>query len=64
MTDPPPLPSKKSDERAARNQRLAKALRENLLRRKEQVRAREQLATEPPQSSAPASREGEDEPTA
>jgi hypothetical protein len=64
MTDPPPLASKKSDERAARNARLAKALRENLRRRKEQARAREQRATEPPETSAPERREGTGEPTA
>jgi hypothetical protein len=35
------LPSRKSRERAAREERLAKALRENLRRRKEQARAQE-----------------------
>ena len=34
--------SRKSDERAAREERLAKALRENLRRRKEQARAQKQ----------------------
>jgi hypothetical protein len=35
--------SRKSEERAARRERLAKALRDNLRRRKEQARAREEL---------------------
>ena len=37
------LTSRKSRERAAREERLAKALRENLRRRKEQARAQEEL---------------------
>ena len=37
------LTSRKSRERAAREERLAKALRENLRRRKEQARAQEKL---------------------
>ena len=41
------LTSRKSGERAAREERLAKALRENLRRRKEQVRAQEQLRCPP-----------------
>ena len=41
----------KSAERAAREARLAKALRENLVRRKEQKRAQEQRAVA--QSDAP-----------
>jgi hypothetical protein len=36
------LTSRKSRERAAREERLAKALRENLRRRKEQARAQEE----------------------
>ncbi len=40
--------NRKSGERAAREERLAKALRDNLRRRKEQARAQEQL--ELPQS--------------
>jgi hypothetical protein len=48
----------KSGERAAREERLAKALRDNLRRRKEQARAQEQLGL-------PRSKEqrGSDEPT-
>ena len=41
----------KSGERAAREERLAKALRDNLRRRKEQARAQEQLGL--PQSKEP-----------
>ena len=41
------LTSRKSGERAAREERLAKALRENLRRRKEQVRAQEQRRCPP-----------------
>ena len=48
MSDSPIITPKKSVERAAREVRLAKALRENLLRRKEQKRAQEGLAA--PQS--------------
>ena len=42
MTDYNPT-SRKSRERAARQERLADALRENLRRRKEQARGQEQL---------------------
>jgi hypothetical protein len=38
-------PSRKTPERAARDERLAKALRDNLLRRKEQARLQKQRAT-------------------
>jgi hypothetical protein len=41
MTGPPRITPKKSVERAAREARLAKALRENLLRRKAQKRAQD-----------------------
>jgi hypothetical protein len=51
--------TRKSGERAAREERLAKALRDNLRRRKEQARAQEQLG--PPQSKQ---RRGGSEPTA
>jgi hypothetical protein len=51
MSDSPIITPKKSVERAAREARLAKALRENLLRRKEQKRAQEGRAA--PQSQAP-----------
>lgn len=40
MTDAPRLTSAKKQEQAAREARLAKALRDNLRRRKEQARAR------------------------
>jgi hypothetical protein len=43
MAEPTRSPKKKTDERAARAERLAKALRENLRRRKEQTRAQKQL---------------------
>jgi hypothetical protein len=49
-------PTKKSDERSARAERLAKALRDNLRRRKEQARAQER-------AKQPNRKEG-DEPTA
>jgi hypothetical protein len=39
MSEPPHLMPRKNNERAAREERLAKALRVNLLRRKEQRRA-------------------------
>ncbi|MBV8131762.1 MAG: hypothetical protein JO282_04535 [Alphaproteobacteria bacterium] len=41
MSEPPRITPQKSAERAAREARLAKALRENLVRRKEQKRARD-----------------------
>jgi hypothetical protein len=44
MAEPPQLSPKKSAERIARTERLAKALRENLRRRKEQARAQKQRA--------------------
>jgi hypothetical protein len=44
MSEPPHITPKKSVERAAREARLAKALRENLLRRKGQKRAQERRA--------------------
>jgi hypothetical protein len=51
MSQPPHITPKKNAERAAREARLAKALRENLVRRKEQKRAQEQRAVA--QSDAP-----------
>ena len=51
MSDSPIITPKKSVERAAREARLAKALRENLVRRKEQKRAQEGRTV--PQSQAP-----------
>jgi hypothetical protein len=44
MDEPANVPAKAGAERAARTERLAKALRDNLRRRKEQARAQEQLA--------------------
>jgi hypothetical protein len=48
---------RKSSARMAREERLAKALRDNLRRRKEQVRARGQLGL--PQSKEPPGDDGE-----
>jgi len=44
MSEPPQIAPRKSIERAAREARLAKALRENLVRRKEQKRAQDRRA--------------------
>ena len=44
MRESPRITPEKSAERAAREARLAKALRENLVRRKEQKRARDRRA--------------------
>ena len=41
MSEPPPLSPARQAERAARDKRLAEALRANLRRRKEQARARD-----------------------
>ena len=46
MSEPPRITPKKSIEQAAREARLAKALRENLVRRKEQKRAQDQQAVQ------------------
>lgn len=43
MSGNPHLTSRQEDSRSARQERLAKALRENLHRRKEQARAQKQL---------------------
>ena len=51
--DPRPTPARQA-ERAARDKRLAEALRANLRRRKEQARAR---ADEPPAAEGPRDRE-------
>ena len=48
---------RQSAEQAARAERLAKALRENLRRRKEQARARQQCAPTPPENPAGGDRE-------
>ena len=42
MGDTPPLTAGRRAEQEARERRLAQALRDNLLRRKEQARAREE----------------------
>ena len=44
MAQPPQPGAKRSAERAAREERLAKALRDNLRRRKEQARAEQRRA--------------------
>jgi len=43
MAEPPQPSAKQSGQRAAREERLAKALRDNLRRRKEQARAQQRL---------------------
>jgi hypothetical protein len=57
MAEPLKPGAKQSSERAARAERLAKALRENLRRRKEQARARQQCAPTPPENPAGGDRE-------
>ena len=47
MHERPNLSPRKQEERAARNERLAKALRDNLLRRKKQARVQAERATHP-----------------
>lgn len=47
MNEAPYLPQRKQEERAARNERLAQALRDNLRRRKEQARVQVDRATHP-----------------
>lgn len=51
MSEPPRITPKKSVERAAREARLAKALRENLVRRKEQKRAQDRQAVQQSQET-------------
>ncbi len=58
MTTPPRLTPARRNEQAARDERLARALRDNLRRRKEQSRAR---ATD---ASQPAGKPAADEPPA
>jgi hypothetical protein len=41
MSEPQPIGAQQNAERVAREERLAKALRDNLRRRKEQARARQ-----------------------
>ena len=59
MTDAPRLTRAKELEHAARGERLARALRENLRRRKEQARAREPKVGDHPDKAA-----ADDEPPA
>ena len=58
MTDSPNLTDAKSAEHAAREERLARALRDNLHRRKQQARAKQARAAaipaEPPADEPPA----------
>ena len=53
MRDTPQLTPARQAEQAARDKRLAAALRENLRRRKEQARAREDDAAEGPGAPDP-----------
>jgi hypothetical protein len=48
MADSPRLTTSRQAERAARDKRLAEALRANLRRRKDQARAREDETSAPP----------------
>jgi hypothetical protein len=52
MAESPPITGAKRSKRAARDDRLAHALRENLLRRKEQARARVPNAGDRPDKAA------------
>jgi hypothetical protein len=47
MNEPEDLSPRKREERAARNERLAQALRDNLRRRKEQARVQAERASQP-----------------
>jgi hypothetical protein len=55
MSEPPRIAARKSIERAAREAKLAKALRENLVRRKEQKRAQDRRAVRQTQETDPES---------
>ena len=55
MSDSPRITPKKSLDRAARDARLAKALRENLVRRKEQKRAQGRPEVAPSRGTDPES---------
>ena len=57
MTDSPNLTRAKRVEHAAREERLAQALRDNLHRRKQQARAKEALA-----AATPAERSADEPP--
>jgi len=52
MAEPPQRGTKPSTERAAREERLAKALRDNLRRRKEQARAQRRPGAAVPKNDA------------
>ena len=52
MSEPPDIIRRKAVEQAAREQRLAKALRENLRRRKEQARAQDRPTDTRPEDGA------------
>jgi hypothetical protein len=52
MSDAPRLTPARRDAQAARAERLARALRENLHRRKDQARSRATGAAEPPRAMA------------
>jgi hypothetical protein len=53
MREPPRITPEKSAERTAREARLAKALRENLVRRKEQQRAQDRREqAQPPKTDS------------
>ena len=56
MRGSPHLTPARRAERDARDRRLAEALRENLRRRKEQVRAREDEGANPPREPEPEKR--------
>ena len=45
MSEPQPIGAQQNAERVAREERLAKALRDNLRRRKEQARARQGIGS-------------------
>ncbi len=64
MVDAPRLTPAKQPVRSARAERLARALRENLRRRKEQGRARELRAAELDPARPPADEAASDEPPA
>jgi hypothetical protein len=55
MSEPPRIAARKSIERAAREAKLAKALRENLVRRKEQKRAQDRPAVRQSEETDPES---------
>jgi hypothetical protein len=55
MSETPRITTKKNVERAAREAKLAKALRENLVRRKEQKRAQDRPAVRQSEETDPES---------